>query len=381
MLMKQQILIGLALFLAPIGVDLLVDLWKGSHRYRINDLITNVTLALLTGAAGAGISMATLASYIQIHQYYAQFSLQVTAVSSWVAGFLAYDVLYYWAHRAHHGIALLWAVHEVHHSGEDMNFGLAVRQSPFGDATTWLFFLPMALVGVPVEIFLGVTAIQLVFQYAIHNTFVKSLGYLEWILVTPSQHRVHHARNHLYIDKNYGNVLVIWDRLFGTYQPEVAAHPVVYGLRRSVRTWNPLTIIFRAGVDLVRKSLACTRFSHRMLCFIKEPAWQPGSTASAASALYADDGPSAQFRKFDPPLAGQNVAYCVLLLSIVAGLIIFLLLQIERLSAAAVMLTIALILWNVWVLGNLLDGRRNYWRWEPMRFASTALLCLLALLI
>jgi sterol desaturase/sphingolipid hydroxylase (fatty acid hydroxylase superfamily) len=379
--MKQQILIGLALFLAPIIVDLAVDLWKGSQRYRLNDLITNVTLALLTAAAGAGISVATLAIYVHVQQSYSLFEVPMTAVSSWLIGFLVYDVLYYWAHRSHHRMAWLWAVHEVHHSGEDMNFGLAVRQSAFGNATTWFFFLPMAVLGLPLEIFLGVTTIQIVFQYSLHNTFVKPLGWLEWVLVTPSQHRVHHARNHLYIDKNYGNVLVIWDRLFGTYQAELPAHPPVYGLRRSVRTWNPLTITLGAAIDLVRKAAVCTRWSDKVLCFIKEPAWQPASAASGAAGLSADDGPSAQFRKYDPPMAQHAYAYCLLQLGIVIGLIIFVLLRFEQLSAAAIALTVALILSSTWVLGSQLDGKRAHWRWEALRFGAAGVFGLLVVLL
>src|SRR5689334_11198261 len=107
--MKQQILSGLVLFLTPIIVDLVIDVRKGSRRYRMNDLITNVTLALLTAGAGAAISVLTLAAYLQVQQQYALFSLPLTAISSWLLGFVAYDVLYYWAHRCHHRIAWLWA--------------------------------------------------------------------------------------------------------------------------------------------------------------------------------------------------------------------------------------------------------------------------------
>ncbi|HZI12574.1 MAG TPA: sterol desaturase family protein [Myxococcus sp.] len=370
---KQQLLMGLPVLLAPILIDLGVGALRRKPAYRASDLVTNLTLSLLTLLASVGIAGATLWLYTAAHQHFGLLPLAPGAAWTWLLAFLAYDFLYYWAHRAHHRMAWLWAIHVVHHSGEDMNFGLAVRQSALGELTTWPFFLPMALLGIPPEAYLGATALQLVFQYSIHNTYVPPLGWLERVLVTPSQHRVHHSRNRLYIDKNYGNVLVLWDWLFGSYQPEVPEQPPVYGIRHSPRTWNPLTLHVHALVELLQKAAACERWLDKARCVLRPPDWEPPSLRRERFPGLADDGPSATFRKYEARLAPAPTAYCVSQFLALAASIVLLIWKLEALSAPAVAAACALVLWSAWTLGTLLDARPGAWRLELVRLAAVAL--------
>ena len=375
---KQQVLFGLPVLLAPILIDLGVGALRRKPVYRLSDLLTNLTLSLLTVLASVGIAGATLWLYAFAHQRFGLLPLETGSAWTWVLAFLAYDVLYYWTHRAHHRVAWLWAIHVVHHSGEDMNFSLAVRQSALGETTTWPFFLPMAFLGIPPEAYLGVSAIQLVFQYAIHNTYVPPLGWVERVLVTPSQHRVHHSRNRRYIDKNYGNVLVLWDWLFGSYQPELPEQPPVYGIRQSPRTWNPLTLHTHVFVELFQKAAACERFRDKVRCLLKPPDWEPPSLRRERFTGYVDDGPSATFRKHDARLAPAPAAYCVAQFLALAASILLLLWKLEALSAWTVAAACGLIVLHAWTLGTLLDARPGAWRPELGRLASVALLGLVA---
>lgn len=371
--LKAQMLFAMALFLTPIAIEFTATALRGIKRYRLNDLLANVVLSLLTVVGSALIAGLTLWIYVHAHAY-ALFQLPATAVTTWLVGFVAYDFFYYWAHRAHHTVALLWGVHAVHHSGEDMNFGLAVRQNALGELTTWFFFLPMAIVGVPSEVYLGVAGIQLLFQYFIHNTYVPPLGWLEKVLVTPSQHRVHHGRNQLYLDKNYGNILVLWDRLFGSYQPEVREHPVVYGLRHSVRTWNPLALHAQGIVEIVRKAAACRSPLDQVLCFLKGPGWQPPSLVPERFAGPEDDGPSASFVKYDPPMPRSNAVYCVTQFVALIAFVVLVLSKLDGMNAVTAVVAVGLIVVNAWSLGGLLDGKSFFWRLELARLAAIALL-------
>lgn len=355
MAMQAQIVFAMLLVFVPIAVDVAVDLARRTRRYRTNDLLANLTLSMLTLLGSALVAGGTLWIYQVVHRKVALLQLSPGAVSGWLLGFFLYDFCYYWSHRAHHVTSALWGVHVVHHSGEDMNFGLAVRQSALGGLTSWPFFLPMAVVGIPVEVYLGVSGVQLVYQYLIHNTFVPPLGWLEAVLVTPSQHRVHHARNQRYIDKNYGNVLVVWDRLFGSYQPELKAYPAVYGLRHSVRTWNPLTLHVQAFVETWRKAVACSAGRDKLRCFVEGPTFRPPSLP-ADYVGPCDDGASARFVKYDAPRPRRTIAHATAQLSVLTALIGSALWRLESLTRASVAVVLALSLLSAWSLGEALDG-------------------------
>ncbi|MCY1021337.1 sterol desaturase family protein [Pyxidicoccus sp. MSG2] len=372
---KTYVLYALPIFFAPVAIDLASARLKGVSRYRLNDLLANLMLAILGILVGLVLTGATLWVYTAV-QRYAPFQLAPGDVTTWLLAFIVYDCLYYWGHRAHHEVALLWAFHSVHHSGEDMNFGLALRQSILGEATSWPFFIPMALLGIAPEVYLGVAGLQLAYQYTLHNTWVPALGRVERLLVTPSQHRVHHSRNRPYIDKNYGNILVLWDRLFGSYQPELADHPPVYGVRHGIRSWSPLTINFLPFAELFRKARACRGLVDGLLCLVKGPAWQPASLRSERF-MEADDGPSASFRKYDPPLSPRVAVYCAAQCAALVGLSAWVLWNLGALSGGVLLAAGVLVAANALTLGGLLEGRRGCWHMELFRLAGVVLAALL----
>ncbi len=157
----------------------------------------------------------------------------------WAFGFIAWDFCFYWMHRLHHRFALFWAVHVVHHQGEHFGLSLGIRNSWYSSLTSFLFVAVLAVLGLPVEIFLVVSSIHYSVQFYNHNGIVKRSGFLDRIMVTPLHHRVHHATAPIYLNKNFGGTLLVWDKLFGTFQAEQAGVPLEYGVPGMQKSDNP----------------------------------------------------------------------------------------------------------------------------------------------
>ncbi|WP_224362476.1 sterol desaturase family protein [Hyalangium versicolor] len=198
---------------------------------------------------------------------------------SWVLLFFCEDLCYYWFHRVHHESRFFWAGHVTHHSSEYYNLSTALRQPWTTSITGWPFWAPLALLGFHPAMIVTAQSISLLYQYWIHTESIGRLGVLEWVLNTPSHHRVHHASNPQYLDKNYAGVLIIWDRLFGTFEPE--QEKPIYGLTKNIHTFNPLRIVSHefAAIwkDLHRPEPLRTRLARAF----RNPAWKPqGEEAS-----------------------------------------------------------------------------------------------------
>jgi sterol desaturase/sphingolipid hydroxylase (fatty acid hydroxylase superfamily) len=198
--------------------------------------------------------------------------------TAWAIGLIGIDLCYYWDHRAGHEIRLLWASHVVHHSSQRYNLSTALRQTWTGEYTV-LFFLPVALLGVPVEIVLACWSINLLYQFWIHTEAIDKLWRpVELVFNTPSHHRVHHGSQSQYLDRNYAGVLIIWDRLFGTFEPE--GEPVVYGLTKNIRTYNPLRVATHEYVALWRDLRTASSWRHRAGHLLRGPGWAPTPDAA-----------------------------------------------------------------------------------------------------
>ncbi|WP_166268724.1 sterol desaturase family protein [Marinobacter caseinilyticus] len=228
-----------------------------SAHYTWADTLSNITLAGLYQASDV------LAALLTVVVYNAFFDIRLFDIpfNAWTVAllFVVQDFFYYWFHRAHHRVRLFWCSHVVHHSSEKLNLSTAFRQSITYPITgMWLFWLPIVLIGFPPETVIFTVAISLAYQFFIHTQTVGKLGPLEWLLNTPSHHRAHHGRNGEYIDRNYGGILILWDRLFGTFVEEEARPD--YGIPRPIRTHNPLVLNFHEWkamfADLSRPGLS-----------------------------------------------------------------------------------------------------------------------------
>ena len=236
------------LALSPVFVGFIGWEWYRAHRagnglYRWQDTLANAVLALLHQASDMLALLLLMPFFLWLHQF-RLFDIELTA-SSIALAFVLQDFLYYWFHRASHHIRWLWASHVTHHSSRQMNFSTALRQSlTYPLSGMWLFWTPMIIIGFTPAVVFAVVALNLAFQFFVHTQSVRKLGPVEWLFNTPSHHRVHHACNPQYIDKNFAGVLIIWDRLFGTYVAECDNEPCRYGITDDFASDNPLVITF-----------------------------------------------------------------------------------------------------------------------------------------
>lgn len=228
------------IILAMVGGEALFSVLRKDKNYTGKDSWGNLTTVFGYIFLRKFIFAAIFAACLGFFERFALFSLSASSAWTWALAFLMADFFYYWDHRLGHEINALWAFHNIHHSSEKYNLTVASRLSWVEEIYRWIFLLPLILVGIPLPVVLLVKLLHRTYQGPVHTPYVGRLGWLEYILATPSQHRVHHGRNPQYLDKNYGGVLCVWDRLFGTFEAE--GEPVEYGLVKQIDTVNPIKI-------------------------------------------------------------------------------------------------------------------------------------------
>jgi sterol desaturase/sphingolipid hydroxylase (fatty acid hydroxylase superfamily) len=236
------------LLLSPVFLICVLLEWRFSvlrqqNWYHWRDTAANAVLALLHQGADMLALLLLMPFFYWLHQFRI-LSIELNALNLLLA-FILQDFLYYWFHRGSHHIRWLWASHVAHHSSRLMNFSTAFRQSlTYPLSGMWVFWLPMILIGYEPILVFAVVALNLAFQFFVHTQAISKLGPIEYIFNTPSHHRVHHACNALYIDRNFAGVLIIWDKLFGTFVAEQANEPCRYGITDNFNSTNPVTITF-----------------------------------------------------------------------------------------------------------------------------------------
>ncbi len=210
-----------------------------------------------------------------------------TGLVGWSAALVGWDLAYYWNHRIMHEIRGLWAIHVVHHSSERYNLSTALRQPVAGAFGVWVPYGLMARAGIRPSLIEFSRAINLIYQYWIHTDTIDSLGRAEAVLNTPSHHRVHHGSNRRYIDRNHGGILIIWDRWFGTFQPELDDEPVVYGLTTNIDSFGPWKIATHEYRDMFADIAASTNWRERWSFVLRSPGWAMRRRAERSVAIPA----------------------------------------------------------------------------------------------
>ncbi len=247
------ILISTPIYIIIIGIELILSHLSHRKVYSFKDTITNVYLMVLNGGLDLLFRVFSLAI---LNFFYSKgWVTWQEGLLYWIALLLAEDFMYYWLHRFDHQIRLFWAVHVTHHSSQHMNFTVGFRSSVFQPLYRFIYFIPLACVGFkPIDIAFIYSATQ-IWGIFVHTELIHKMGWLEYILVTPSHHRVHHASNPKYLDKNMGMFLIVWDKLFGTFQPELPAttyQPVKYGLTKNLENPNAFSIIFHEWIQITK---------------------------------------------------------------------------------------------------------------------------------
>ena len=262
--------IGAPTVLAMIFAELLVSNWQNKKYYNQED--TLCTIGLLVGNIIVAFSIKGL--ILAFHFYLYQFKiLELASIlplwAMWLLTFIMIDLVFYVYHRMSHRVRFLWAIHLSHHSSKEMNFAVSFRQAWFGPISKIPFFMALPLLGFDPTIIAVTGVISTLWGIVGHTQIIGKLGPLEWIFNTPSHHRVHHGSNKQYIDKNYGNLLIIWDRMFGTFESE--EEPVKFGLVNNVNTFNPTKITFMAWMSMIEDIKSKTNFSEMLRTILGPP--------------------------------------------------------------------------------------------------------------
>ena len=301
----NPIVLSIPIFFLLIGIELVVERLSHRNLYSLPDAIANLSCGITSQLSGLFMRIFAVVIYQVVYENLAFFQLEVTWVY-WLGLFLLTDLTYYWAHRMSHEINLFWGGHVVHHQSEEYNLSVALRQSSFQIVWTFAFSLPIALLGFKTEHFIYVSALNTLYQFWIHTETINKMGWFEYVFNTPSHHRVHHGRNPKYIDKNHAGSLIIWDKLFGTFQPE--EERPTYGITKPIKSWNAVWANFNHYAEMGKDLKRITKWSDKIKFLFKKPGWLPTELGGYQAA--PEVNPST-YQKYRTP-ASESLNYYVL---------------------------------------------------------------------
>jgi sterol desaturase/sphingolipid hydroxylase (fatty acid hydroxylase superfamily) len=340
-------------FFALMAVELWAARRKGLALYRFDDAVADLSTGMTQQVALLFFKKAGLfAAYLLVYRHRV-LDLRAGSALTWAVAIVLVDLAYYWWHRLSHEVSVLWAAHIVHHSSEDYNLAVALRQSVLTPWTVVPFHLPLALLGVPPLVMLAVDSFNTLYQFWIHTQLVGKMGFLERWLNTPALHRVHHGVNPRYLDKNFGGTFIVWDRLFGTYEPET--EPPVYGIVKPLMSFDPFVAQFHYWGELWRRARATPRLADRLRVFLRPPDWTPPGLPPPKTP---PEVRPETFVKYDRPVDPSVARYVfVEMATVVAGATALMFyesaLPVPVLAAGAVLVLLAPLAW-----GGFFEGRR-----------------------
>ena len=335
---------------------------KGNDTVRNMDMIsslssgiTNVTKDVL------GLSI-TILAYGWLVQRVALVRIEATWLT-YVIAFIVIDFAGYWVHRIAHKVNFFWNGHIIHHSSEEFNLACALRQSVSSFIKIFsILLLPAALLGVPAQVIAVVAPLHLFAQFWYHTRHIGKMGFLEKIIVTPSHHRVHHALNPEYLDKNLSQIFIIWDKLFGTFQEELPNVPAVYGITRPVKTWNPIRINFQHVWLLIRDAWRTNRLWDKMRIWFMPTGWRPPDVA-AKYPVYKISDPY-HFQKYDTRTSLSFSIYAWVSLIIILLSISYLFGHIAAIGSPGIFIYGGFVFLCVYALTEMMDRNRYAIIWE-----------------
>lgn len=367
------IVLSIPIFFALIALELGWGIATHRNSYRLNDTFSNIGCGIGQQVTGLFFKGVIFMAYIYLYTHFRWFTIEET-VWNWILLFLGVDFCYYWFHRFSHEVNWIWATHIVHHQSEEYNLSVALRQSWFQGLISWAFYIPLALLGFHPTTLITVAAFNTLYQFWIHTRIIGKMGPLEWILNTPSHHRVHHGSNPKYIDKNHAGTLIIWDRLFGTFQEE--EEEVVYGITTPLQSWNPVYANFHYWRDLWNESAKIQGARQKLKFWMAPPGWRP---SHMGGPLDVPEKSPDTFTKFNTRIPRAWQAYAATqFLAILAFTSFFLFTMGGNLMEKDVRALIdffwysGLILGSMHVLGLMFEHRASAWNWEKFRLLFIA---------
>ena len=346
------ILIAIPFFFLLIFVELAYGLLRENNTYRLNDSINSISMGSLSRLQGLVILGFSGSIYEVIVARYQLTQLADDALWVWVSCFILYDFAYYWKHRFGHEVALFWGSHVAHHQSEDYNLSTALRQTSI-DFYGFLFYLPFFFLGFPAEILFTVVSLNLIYQFWVHTEHIPKLGPLEYIFVTPSNHRVHHARNKIYVDRNYGGVFILWDRMFGSFQEELVEEIAVFGLRKPLNSWNPIWANIHVYWRLALDFYSMPGLVNKLKLLFKPPGWRAEGQQSHCKLGKETVDLTA---RFDPAISTFGLVYTAIQFLFTVVLSLAVLLGAASLDYPLLSLAVIYLFFSFFVAGVWLEG-------------------------
>uniref|UniRef100_A0A1B6EA86 Alkylglycerol monooxygenase n=1 Tax=Clastoptera arizonana TaxID=38151 RepID=A0A1B6EA86_9HEMI len=337
---------------------------------RVNDGITSLSHGLIQECGRLLFRGGESALYLYIYKNFRLVDIPWESTITWYIAVFGVDFCYYWVHRASHEIHILWAQHQVHHSSEDFNLAVGLRQSALQGWCGFAFYLPLALILPPAH-FITHQQFSLLYQFWIHTETVKSLGPLEWLLNTPKHHRVHHGSTLYCLDKNYGGFLIIWDRLFGTFAEEKEKHEIIYGLVLNQPSFNPVYLQVFYNQNVINKWNSMEGWKNKISAVIKGPSWLPGRPWTGAEEDKID---VKSRQKYDVVLPLWCNVYLLCHFALVTVGFQELYLRHVGMNPFAILLFVTYIITSLTIIGLMLENRSQATILEVFRCIALILL-------
>jgi alkylglycerol monooxygenase len=354
---SQVIVLATPVFLLLIAIEVAWGWARGRNTYRLNDAINSISLGMLSQLSAVFTRLLRVGIYTAVVGTVALWRDDAfwTTWYGWLLALVFYDFCYYWLHRAGHESAIFWAAHVVHHQSQDYNLSTALRQTSSGALLGWIFYIPMALAGVPPLVFGVVALVDLLYQFWVHTEHVPRLGWFDRWFCSPSNHRVHHAVNDGYLDRNYGGILIVWDRLFGSFEEE--NEPCIYGTRSPLNSWDPFWSNAQVYWSLAQDAWHARHWADRLRVWFKRPGWRPADAAARFPKAAFD---IAKLERYHPPVPPAvawfgAIEFLVLLL----GVVVFLW-NADQMALSQSAVWVAVLGVGLWCVGALLQGRLDW---------------------
>ena len=359
------LLIAMPSFLVLVLFEKWWGMRQGNDTVPVNDMISSLS----SGITNVTKDVLGLAFVIISYPWLTQKVAIIQVESSWITygiAFIALDFAGYWVHRLNHEINFMWNNHIIHHSSEEFNLACALRQSISTIFRLFaIFLLPAAILGVPPQVIGIVAPLHLFAQFWYHTQHIKRIGFLEKIIVTPSHHRVHHAINKEYLDKNYGQIFIFWDKWFGTYQEELDSVPPVYGVTRPVRTWNPIKINFMHLWLLMKDAWHTQNWLDKLRVWFMPLGWRPQDVATKYPVYKIEDVYA--FEKYSPQNSNAKLAWSWVQMTMLLLFVSYLFANIAAIGTPAMFYYGVFVFLMVYAYTELLDNNRMAFVWEFLK--------------
>ena len=360
------LLFAIPIFIILIGLESFVAYRRGMQVNHAADMISSLSSGL-TNSTRDGIQFGVvLISYTWLVNHITIYKVE----NLWLAviiAFVAEDFAGYWIHRMSHRVNILWNRHVIHHSSEEYNLSCALRQSISDNIKIFsILLIPAAVMGIPPALFAIISPVHLFLQFWYHTRLIDKMGILENILVTPSHHRVHHAINPEYLDKNYSQIFIIWDKLFGTFQPEEKSNPPVYGILRPAKTWNPVLINFKHLWQLTKDAYRANSYWDKIRIWFMPTGWRPLDVAENFPVITIEN--SSSLKKYTTENSKFLLGWSYFQLFMTSALMFLIFFKMPLLSKSMILLLGGLLAIHVMAYTLLLDGKKVAIVLEGLKF-------------